>query len=73
FVEAAAPKVLPRVCAGPERHPMPEGMRFCPECGSPPFVEAPTPKAQPRVCAGPERHPMPEGVKFCSECGSPLA
>ncbi|MEI8305527.1 MAG: tubulin-like doman-containing protein, partial [Chloroflexales bacterium] len=72
IIEAPTSKAQPRVCAGPERHPMPEGMRFCPECGNPLFVEAAAPKVLPRVCAGPERHPMPEGMRFCPECGNPL-
>ncbi|MBP1464451.1 hypothetical protein EYB53_001900, partial [Candidatus Chloroploca sp. M-50] len=57
-----------RVCAGPDHHPLAEGVNFCPICGKPPFVEAVLP---PRVCAGSDHHPLAEGVNFCPICGKP--
>ena len=45
----------------PQGHLVPQGAKFCPECG------ARMPE-EPATC--PNGHPIPPGAKFCPECGA---
>jgi membrane protease subunit (stomatin/prohibitin family) len=56
---AAAAAVGTTTC--PQGHTVPQGAKFCPECG------ARMPE-QPSTC--PNGHPVPPGAKFCPECGA---
>ena len=46
---------------------LPEGMRFCPNCGTP----APQDEMQPNLCPGCGKEYTP-GSRFCMDCGTKL-
>ena len=63
FQEPAQPEAPAQAqCAGCGA-PLPEGVKFCPNCG--------TPAAQPKTCPVCGAAPL-EGAKFCANCGTPL-
>lgn len=60
--ETAQGECAPRTCRGCQAN-VPEGARFCPQCGRP--------VSEPPTC--PNCHTtVPEGAKFCVSCGTPL-
>lgn len=58
--QAGAAAAVPTTTC-PQGHLVPQGAKFCPECG------ARMPE-EPATC--PNGHPVPPGAKFCPECGA---